>query len=747
MRWLLLALLVGCVAPVIEDDGDGDGDGFLDEDDCDPWNADAYPGADDPYGDDRDQDCDGGDGVDVDNDGYPANVRSNPAWFLLWDCDDSDAAINPLAADLVGDGADTNCDELDGVDSDRDGYASIASGGDDCDDEEEAISPAEADIVGDDRDRDCDGIDGEDADRDGWASSDSGGTDCDDTDPGVFPGAFDGCDGIHADCMVSPDELDQDGDGFMPCEGDCADSDAARFPGAPESCDSGDLNCDGVAGSTDADGDGVTGCAGDCDDSDATVYPGAPEGCDGLDGDCSGAPDPSEADGDGDGVFGCLGDCDDGDAAIHPGAWDEAGGADADCDGSADTASMGWASLVGADADAFGALMVGGDFDGDGLWDVAIAAPGSNAAGSFSDGRIYVYPGSLLAGGGELIATSAPRILEGEAPLDFAGSALVAGDFDGDGLDDLAVGAFGQGSAGQNAGRVYVVDSSQLRSSGVSDLSAVSAVYDGVGLDAQAGESLAAGDIDGDGIDDLVVGSSGVTTSGPWTGAAYILFGGAMSGGSLGSAPLVLSGGSEGAFAGASVGAGDVDGDGLADVLVGAPGLDAAYLHFSGSLPGSGTVSVTSADRTFPGGGPTAAFGDGASLLDDVDGDGRAEVALWRTGSAPAIEVWRSATLPATATVTSAADWDFPNVTTLVSGSDGDSDGRADLVLGWASTGQGAVVYSSSMAPAGAVLPAYVDLLVSGAGLGAGAPGDVTGDGRGDYLVAGGGAAGLWPAP
>jgi hypothetical protein len=86
---------------------------------------------------------------------------------------------------------DENCDNIDGVDADKDGYVSTYSGGTDCNDNDPAIHPDAADMVGDSIDQNCDNLDGIDADRDGFASTASGGTDCDDNDSLRYPGAVD----------------------------------------------------------------------------------------------------------------------------------------------------------------------------------------------------------------------------------------------------------------------------------------------------------------------------------------------------------------------------------------------------------------------------------------------------------------------------------------------------------------------------------------------------------------------------
>ena len=107
------------------------------------------------------------------------------------DCDDSNATTNPTATDIVGDGIDQNCDNVDGTDSDGDGDASMASGGMDCDDMDAMVDSMT------------------DADGDGATCV----TDCDDMDATSYPGAF-----------------DQPGDGI---DQDCAGGDASYIPFIP----------------------------------------------------------------------------------------------------------------------------------------------------------------------------------------------------------------------------------------------------------------------------------------------------------------------------------------------------------------------------------------------------------------------------------------------------------------------------------------------------------------------------------
>ena len=266
--------------------------------------------------------------LDLDGDGFPGAV----------DCDDDDPTVYPTAPEVC-DGLDNDCDGLDGPDADADAWVDDACDGADCDDGDPTSYPGAPELGCDGIDQDCDGADPTDADADGYdALACAGGDDCDDADPAVSPGAAEACNGIDDDCDGSPepDEVDDDGDGQMVCDGDCDDGDPANLVGNPEVCDGADNDCDGSPepDEVDDDGDGVLVCDGDCDDGDPANFPGSPETCDGADNDCDGAVEDGGADLDGDGFTLCEAtpDCDDGDATAFPGATELCDGVLNDCD-------------------------------------------------------------------------------------------------------------------------------------------------------------------------------------------------------------------------------------------------------------------------------------------------------------------------------------------------------------------------------------------------------------------------------
>lgn len=233
------------------DGTDVDGDGFASRasggDDCEDLDPDVNPGALDAAGDGLDADCDGVDGVDADGDGEASVESGGPDCddadprvlsrdqdgdghgACAGDCDDLDPGVGLIDGD--GDGLLDSCGPP--VDADRDGSARVDAGGADCDDRNPAINPSAADLVGDGVDQNCDGLDGTDRDGDGAASRASGGADCDDAAPDVNPGAADPtADGVDQDCdgVDGPPVVDPEDPGTCACGPDALAAALAAGP-------------------------------------------------------------------------------------------------------------------------------------------------------------------------------------------------------------------------------------------------------------------------------------------------------------------------------------------------------------------------------------------------------------------------------------------------------------------------------------------------------------------------------------
>jgi hypothetical protein len=247
--------------------------------------------------------------------------------------------------------------------------------------------------------------------------------------------------------------------------------------------------------------------------------------------------------------------------------------------------------------DNFGYALGAGDFDGDGFGDLAIGARGENEG----EGAVTVLYGS--AGG--LTSTGTQRWSQRSTGIrgiaqsgDFFGSSLASADFDDDGFFDLAVGVFGEtvnGAAGAGAVTVLYGSILGLRIARTQFWTQDSplGVHDEAEENDNFGFSLTAADFDADGFADLAVGVPGETVDGaPFAGAVSVLFGGAagLAGGddqlwTLNSPGLRDSSETEDLF-GESLTAGDFDGDGFADLAIG------ALFEAVGSGPPAGAVNV-----------------------------------------------------------------------------------------------------------------------------------------------------------
>ncbi|MBU1708971.1 MAG: integrin alpha, partial [Proteobacteria bacterium] len=158
----------------------------------------------------------------------------------------------------------------------------------------------------------------------------------------------------------------------------------------------------------------------------------------------------------------------------------------------------------------------------------------------------------------------------GEAADDKSGFSVAgAGDVNGDGFDDMLIGAYG---ADSEAGKTYVVYGSSVLAD--KNLSAADATFSGEVAGDKSGNSVSgAGDVNGDGFDDLLIGAYGADSN---TGKTYLLYGSSiLTDKNLSEADVSFSGKAGGDRAGHRVaGAGDVNGDGFDDLLIGADGVD-----------------------------------------------------------------------------------------------------------------------------------------------------------------------------
>ncbi len=536
------------------------------------------------------------------------------------DCDDGNSSIAPAFPEAC-DSIDNNCnDEVDEdlptqtgyEDGDGDGFGNGSPGhrvitcgtlpsgyvsdSSDCDDGDAAAWPGSVEVC-DGLDNNCDGSEDEGFAVSQWYR---------DTDQDGYGTEYD----VWSSCYTP--------DGYITEGTDCDDSHANAHPGLTEVCDDGlDNDCDEASGDC-----AITG-SWNATDADSFIQGTTVNQYVGYSVSIVG---DLNADGYDDVAVGAYGDAT---VGVQAGAVYVFYGP---LTGTLSTSSADAILRGEATGDQAGFSLNGaGDVNADGYDDLLIGAP-SNDSGGTNGGATYLVLGPT-SGVHALPSSAIATFVSNDGGDNLGYSVSGAGDINSDGYDDVLVGAPFDEVNGAGSGTAYVwlgpISGSQNPSTAHATLSG-STSGDNFGAAVDGGQ-----DYDADGASDVVVGAWKNDAAGTDSGAAYLFKGPFSGTLGVANASMRIRGIAAGDQGGTGVALlPDVNGDGFDDLLVGSPRNDnaatdagAAYL-FLGNTTDSGIVSMSTADLTIRGGASNNRAGTALASGGDFDGDGRGELVV-----------------------------------------------------------------------------------------------------------------------
>ncbi len=385
------------------------------------------------------------------------------------------------------------------------------------------------------------------------------------------------------------------------------------------------------------------------------------------------------------------------------------------------------------------AISSAGDVNGDGYSDILIGCYTFDD-GQTDEGHVFVYHGGADGTG----TKDATTLTVNKSSAQFGLSVAGAGDVDGDGYDDMIVGApyYDNGGGNEGIAMLYYGSLTGITANKLMLTSNYANGYFG-------GSVAGAGDVNGDGYDDVLVGAKEYTIGKSHSGVVFLHYG-ANTGLST-SGFAIQANKADADFGAAVAGAGDVNRDGYADFIVGAP----TYFPEGAIFVYYGTSGNPANPVMLPGFQVNSRFGEAVSSAGDVNGDGYNDIiaGAWGTSLGEQLEgaayIYHGSNTGINTVVSTTLQINQNDArlgVSVSSAGDVNGDGFGDIIVGghYYDNGQAnegaAIVYygtSNGITTAAPLLPTFLEANVAAAYFGAsvGGAGDVNGDGYSDVIV------------